>query len=370
MLLDSNELNIRWCLVERAAQSFTDLEIIKKIKSMDHILLKIDKIIDWCEINKILSPIDFRNTSHYGRDCYSPETMYRMFLIQKYYDLSDRELEFQVSTNILFSYFCKISFGNPVPDHTTIKRWRDRFIKHDVFEKLLTDFNNQLAAKGYAIRAGSIIDATFVNSQARPRRKEIIDVEPIGDEEYNDEEATQSDANISYTKEESLDHEARWSAKGKSFYYGYKNTAIVNMEGLFNCVLTTPANIPDCNLLGLAVEKAHLIPGSSLDGDKGYPSEKNSEILINHQIENKIMNKKKPNPQNKLEITQYNEAVTTRNKIISQTRFVIERTWGYAKLKLGLARSRYRGLLKTHNSNVLTALVYNCVRSVNLQFSG
>ena len=169
--------------MERNGLSFTDLEIIKKIEGMDHILLKIDKIVDWSRINRILSSLDFRNISHYGRDCYSPETMYRMFLIQKYYSLSDRELEFHVSTNILFSYFCKISFGNPVPDHTTIKRWRDRFIKHNVYQQLLSDFNSQLEAKGYAIRSGSIIDATFVSSQARPRRKEIIDVEPTGDAE-------------------------------------------------------------------------------------------------------------------------------------------------------------------------------------------
>ena len=41
----------------------------------------------------------------------------------------------------------------------------------------------------------------------------------------------------------------------------------------------------------------------------------------------------------------------------------------FSQLKLGLA-TRYLGLVKTHSSNVMVALVYNCVRSVNLQFSG
>ena len=51
-----------------------------------------------------------------------------------------------------------------------------------------------------------------------------------------------------------------------------------------------------------------------------------------------------------------------RNKLISKSRWVIERTFGSIQKWFGGGRYRYLGLAKTHFQNVLESLVYNLYR--------
>jgi len=325
--------------------------------------MKIDKMIDWCSFDKILSKVDSRNSNPSGRDCYNPSTMFRIFIIQHYYNLSVRDMEDQLHLNVLYSYFCKISFGSPVPDHSTISRWRDRFIKHNIYEELLLAFHKQIQDNGFDLRPGNIaiIDATLIESQARPKKKEIIDVEPVGDEELlkPDSSLFTDKDKITYSVEESNDSEARWVKKGAKSVYGYKMTAIVDDKGLVNNVITTPANISDFHLFEPCINKALLPEGTKVLSDKGYDSQDNRDILKRNKLEDGIMRKK---PKNVI----YDKERIERNHEISKNRFVIERTFGYLKRKFRIGRSRYIGLTKTHNSNVVSALTFNFIRSINL----
>jgi IS5 family transposase len=110
--------------------------------------------------------------------------MFKVLLLQTIYNLSDREIEEHLNFNILFMQFCGFSIDSDIPDHSTIARWRDRFIEKDIYEKALKEFNIQLSLKGIGIKDGSIIDATIVLSKSRPRKKVIIEVEPTGDEVF------------------------------------------------------------------------------------------------------------------------------------------------------------------------------------------
>ncbi|HOE76720.1 MAG TPA: transposase, partial [Rectinema sp.] len=46
--------------------------------------------------------------------------------------------------NIMFLWFCQLSMENPVPDHSTICRWRSGFSDKGIYEKLLHEINHQL----------------------------------------------------------------------------------------------------------------------------------------------------------------------------------------------------------------------------------
>ena len=350
--------------MERNRFTFADSEIAKKLdRYKDHVLMKIDKMVDWCSFDKILSKVDSRNTNPSGRDCYNPSTMFRIFIIQHYYNLSVRDMEDQLHLNVLYSYFCRISFGSPVPDHSTISRWRDRFIKHNIYEQLLSAFHQQIQEKGFDLRPGNIaiIDATLIESQARPKKKEIIDVEPIGDEELPKSTTSQDvdNNNYSYSVEESNDPDARWVKKGSKSVYGYKMTAIVDDQGLVNNVITTSANISDYHLFEPCLNKAQLPEGTKVLSDKGYDSQGNRDILKKNKLEDGIMRKK---PKNAVS----DDERIKRNYEISKSRFIVERTFGYLKRQFRMGRSRYIGLIKTHNSNVISALTFNFIRSINL----
>ena len=54
-----------------------------------------------------------------------------------------------------------------------------------------------------------------------------------------------------------------------------------------------------------------------------------------------------------------------RNRLISQRRFVVERTFGTLKRTYGLHRARYIGLVKTQAEVLMKSIAYNLKRGIN-----
>jgi len=341
--------------MNRKSVTFADMEMQKRLKRFsNHTLMKLLIIIDWVSLEKILSKADLRNTNNYGRDSYSPLIMFKIMLLQKFYDLSDAAIEERLYFDYLFMHFAGISTDMPIPDESTICRWRKRFLDQDIIESAFAEFNRQLSQNNIVLNSGAIIDATLVASQARPRKQTIITVEPTGDEELPTETP-----HIEVECVESVDSEARWVKKGKKSLYGYKSTNTTNFEGFVSSVHTTPANVPDCKLFKTSIAKANLESNSLVAADKGYDSAENREFLESNNLKDAIMRKKKRNSDENF----FNKL---RNKFISKFRYPVERTFGSLKNRFGYRRSRYIGLKKTHQSNVLGATAYNLVRFANI----
>jgi len=304
-------------------------------------------------------------------------------LIQVYFQLSDREVELALYDRFSFIDFCKLSLNSPVPDHSTICRWRERFKEFGLYDILLDSVNDHLEANGVTIRKGACIDATFVATAARPRRREEIEMIPIEENELPPSEHNeviqdntlnstnetttpstdiverQKKYKVAYTKRESVDPDATWGKKGKQFCLGYKEMITTNFDGFISGVTTAPANVAEISLAEESILKARLKPFTPCVGDKAFGTKGFSEFLSKHNLIDFTMKKRKRNSPN-------DPAIAKRNKMLSSVRFVVERTFGFTKLKLGGARSRYLGLQKTHNSLVMKAIVYNMIRYINL----
>jgi IS5 family transposase len=350
--------------VERNLYTFGDLAVSKKLKKVRkaNVLYKILKLVNWERIRSILSIVDFRNTSHYGRDCYDPLIMFKILLLQTIYNLSDREIEEHLNFNMLFMQFCGFSIDSDIPDHSTIARWRDRFIDNKIYEAAFEEFNYQLETKGLEIKNGSVVDAAIVLSKSRPRKKVIIDVEPVGDEVLEEADYLESNDTpptvVSLIEEESNDTEARWLKKGKKSFYGYKEHVSTNKDGYINALITTPANVSDTKMFPELLEKASPKDGSGVYGDKAYSSKKNRDLVASKNLNDHIMHKHKRNAPK-------DEAISNVNRAISKVRYVVERTFGGLKHNLGGSRSRYIGQVKTHNFNLIRAIAYNLIRATN-----
>jgi len=116
-------------------------------------------------------------------------------------------MEEQLGFNIKFLWFCHLSLENPVPDHSTICRWRSRFSAKGIYEKLLQELNRQLSIHNIKITEGTILEVTLVEFHARPRKIEIIETVPVGDEEIPDQTTFQA---TELTVEESKDPDTKW----------------------------------------------------------------------------------------------------------------------------------------------------------------
>lgn len=342
--------------MNRNTLTFGDHEMMERLDGIDHTLLKIEKLLDWSRFEQILSKVDLRNSSYYGRDCYSPIVMFRIMLIQHIYQYSDREMEDHLHFNYLYIRFAQLSLNMPIPHHTTICRWRERFREQNIYQLLFDDFLSQLEKRGIVLRQATIIDATLIQAHARPNRKTYVEVEPTGDETLPDDTPQ-----VTITTEESKDSDARWLKKGKQCIYGYKSMQTVNLDGIVTGVTTTPASIPDCKLFIESISKANLHEGAIAFADKGFPADYNTQYLKENNLRDGIMWKKKANE------TEAESAFRVlRNQLISKVRYVVERTFGSLKSRYGYRRTPYIGLKKTHNYSLMGALTFNVVRSLSL----
>ena len=90
--------------------------------------------------------------------------LFKITLLQTWYNLSDYEVEDQVNDRISFSKFLGLSLEDNCPDHSVISRFRTEMTKRKVYDKLLEEINKQLVKHGILVKQGILLDASVVNT--------------------------------------------------------------------------------------------------------------------------------------------------------------------------------------------------------------
>lgn len=219
---------------------------------------------------------------------------------------------------------------------------------------MLKQINQQIQALNVTVKVGRHIDASITHSPRKPKTKPAYEV--ANDREDRDDETdAQANMKVIETSQPGVDTEARWVKKGGKFTFGYKQHTLVDDNGLVVAVETTAANQHDSkSMLGL-LDKVAVKPGCRLHADKAYSSQKHREALKARGIKNGIQDKaarNKPLTSRQLQ----------RNRLITQSRYVVERTFGSQVRWFGSKILRYRGLSKAHAWHILLAIAYNLKR--------
>ena len=129
-----------------------------------------------------------------GRPSYPPLMMVKVMLLQQWYGASDPQIEEALRDRLSFRWFVGLGLHEESPDHSTISRFRGMLTERGVVEGMMEELNRQMEEKGLMVKAGTLMDATLVESQGRRVSK----------------------------KEEATDKDAAWARKGGRNYYGYK----------------------------------------------------------------------------------------------------------------------------------------------------
>ena len=321
--------------------SFADY-FIEQRKHSNTFLDKINLLIDWKHIDKLLRKKYKKTASADGRPAYPPLPMFKLLLLQRWYGLSDPGLEEALNDRISFLRFSGFSLMGSLPDYSTICRFRNALIDLDLSEKLFEEITRQIESHGLLIRKGAIVDATIIESSRRPRKVIEVMAEDRREEKTEGVPITYSD-----------DSDAAWIKKGKRAYYGYKgHISVDSKEGYILGGHVTPANTADTTEFERLVHESHLPEGSIILADKGYASEKNRTILTDHKLKDGIMEKAARNKP--LTVTQ-----RIINRIISSVRYKVERTIGTLKRGYHFSRMRYKGIKKGNMEFILNAMAYN-----------
>jgi len=304
-------------------------------------LEKVERLIEWRHIEEALK--NYRKTaSADGRPAYPALPMFRLLLLQRWYNLSDPGLEEAVKDRISFIRFSGFSLTSTLPDHSTICRFRNNLLELNLYDTLFEEINCQIATKGLLVREGAIVDAAIIESSRRPRK--VIEVVP----EDRKEEETEA-PHTSYSD----DTDATWIRKGRRPYYGYK--AHISVDAKESFILgghITPAHIADTTEFAQLLKEANITKGAFVLADKGYTSEKNRNTLKERTCIDGIMYKAsrgKP-------LTPGERWV---NRLISSLRYRVEQCIGTLKRGYHFFRMRYKGLRKAQMELHLTAMAYN-----------
>jgi IS5 family transposase len=336
---------------EKYNLSFGEMAI--SAKGENKFLKAVDLVMDWEAINSIFNK--FTTPSQYGATSYSKLLLFKIMLLQTWYNLSDPMVEEQINDRISFIKFLKISLDSPTPDHSTISRFRNFLLENKMYDKLFYEVNRQLIQNNLIVKNGAIVDATVISSARRPRK--VIKgkfVEDRKEDEVSKENKGDSNLNIVTYSDDS---DATWLFKRGRFHYGYKAHNLVNYDGYFLGGHITPANISDINQLEEMISESNLDSGIFVLGDKGYMSKKNVNLLETLGFKDGLMRKKVKNK----DIT---EEEKFKNKEISKIRYKVEQSFGLLKKHFGYERMRYIGQEKCDLENTLKMLSFNIKKGI------
>lgn len=303
--------------------SFGDVQVSSRVNEK-HFILRIDLEIDWKSISRKLEVL---YDPKKGRPSFPPLVMLKTLLLQQWYNLSDPEAEEAICDRLSFQRFLCLSLSDPVPDETTICRFRNKLVEHRLYEKVFEEINKQLEKKGLVIKQGSIVDASLVKSHYR--------------------------ANAAGARK---DADATWTVKQERPHYGYKAHVSVD-EGseIIRKVEITPAHVHDSQVF------EELIAGDEqgVYADKGYSGEERKEYLEARGIYCGIMEKAKRGRA----LERWQEK---KNRQISKVRSAVERCFGVLKEHYNYVRVKYGGLKRNRCQLFLLASAMNLKKMLKL----
>lgn len=287
----------------------------RKPTRRDEFLKTMESIVPWAALCEVIEP-------HYpkagnGRPPIGLMRMLRIHFIQHWFNLADLACEEALYDSVSLRRFVGIDLGRePVPDATTILKFRRLLNDNKLGESLFAKVGAELQARGFKVNTGTIVDATIIGAPSSTK---------------NADKARDPDM-----------HQTR---KGKQWYFGMKlHIGVDSQSGLAHSAVVTAANVHDKHPL------PDLLHGNErrVYGDSAYASQKTL-------IEGKAPMAKDFTNQRTKRNGIVDEVARGKNRNKSRIRARVEHVFGVVKRLWGFGKVRYRGLAK-NATRAFTAL--------------
>src|SRR5205814_7980174 len=183
-------------------------------------LEEMEQVVPWRELCALVEP-------HYpqpgkGRRPVGVERMLRIYFLQQWFNLSDPAVEEALYDSLAMRRFAGIDLGRePVPDETTVCRFRHLLEKHDLGRRLFDEVQRHLAAQGLKVATGTIVDATIISAPSSTKNTD-----------------------------KARDPEMHQTKKGNQWYFGMKaHVGVDSRTKLIHAAVATPAKVADSTVL-------------------------------------------------------------------------------------------------------------------------
>jgi len=147
------------------ALGFFDVELrVQWLETKGDPLSRLAAVIDWESFRPTLENVLTKPAKGPGgRPANDPLKMFKLLVVQRYYNLSDEQTEYQFSDRLSFQKFVGWTVADKVPDANTLWDFREALVRVGVFEKLFEQFARQLQTQGLLAQEGKLVDASFVD---------------------------------------------------------------------------------------------------------------------------------------------------------------------------------------------------------------
>jgi IS5 family transposase len=290
-------------------------ENYRKPTRRDEFLKTMEAIVPWTALCGVIEP-------HYpkagnGRPPIGLERMLRIHFIQHWFNLADLACEEALYDSASLRRFVGIDLGRePVPDSTTITKFRKLLNDNKLGEALFAQVGKELQARGFKVNTGTIVDATIIGAPSSTKNAD-----------------------------KARDPEMHQTRKGQQWYFGMKlHIGVDSQSGLAHSAVVTAANVHDKHPL------PELLHGHEqrVYGDSAYASQKDL-------ISSKAPKAKDFTNQRTRYAGIVDEAVRAKNRSKSKIRSRVEHVFAVVKRLWGFGKVRYRGLQK-NATRAFTAL--------------
>lgn len=323
---------------------------LAKLAEMGDPLITLNAQINWEDFRPELNRIHQKERkSNAGAKAFDVVLMFKMLILQNYYGLGDRNLEYQVRDRLSFMRFLGLTLLDRIPDEKTVWLFRETLGKLGLVEVLFAKFHEQLAAYGYQAQKGQLIDASFIEApKQRNSREENAQIKEGKPPEEWDKKPN---------KKRQKDVDARWAKKNNETHYGYKNHLNVDQKNkLIQSYAVTDAAVHDSQVFDELLDQSEDAEGKKRPAyaDSAYRSADTEKQLAKDKIESQICEKGAKNHPLSDEQKQSN-----REK--SKVRSRVEHVFG-AQAAMNADIVRTIGIKRAKVRVGLTNLVYNMVR--------
>ena len=269
-------------------------------------LEEMEQVVPWRALCALVEP-------HYpkpgnGRPPVGVERMLRIYFLQQWFNLSGPAVEEALYDSAVMRQFVGIDLGcEPVPDETTVCKFRHLLEEHQLGEQILGQVNLHLQAKGVRITTGTIVDATILHAPTSTKNRE-----------------QQRDPEMHQTK------------KGKQWYFGMKaQVGVDSKTKIIHTAVATAANVADSAVL------PDLLHGEETRvwGDQAYRGQ--TEVIRECAPQAQDCTHRRYRYKDRID-----EVERAKNRTKSTVRSKVEHVFAVMKLKFGFVKLRYRGLKK------------------------
>src|SRR5277367_6195686 len=125
---------------------------LEKLTKLGDPLERLDRGVDF-ELFRVLleEKLHIEPKNDGGRRPYDYILMFKIIILQRYYNLSDDQTEYQICDRLSFMRFLGLTIADDVPDSKTIWNFRERLTDLDMITILFDLFKTQLENLGLII---------------------------------------------------------------------------------------------------------------------------------------------------------------------------------------------------------------------------